>query len=232
MPKVREIINAALAHIGAAENVNGPTAAQVDEALKQINRMLQSWSSQRNGIYSITTESFTLSPGQADYTYGSGGDFDSVRPTQILDCWVRDNNVDFIVLETTHYNYARITDKDIQTYYPEVFLHKDEYPLAKLTFYPVPNEAYPIYFHVLKPLSQYTNSANDLNLPPEYEEAVEWNLAMRLAPRYLGETPQTVASMAAQSYRSLKRLHAPPIPQIRTEIKRQEYRAYNIYEDE
>jgi len=231
MPKVRELINAALGHIGAAENVNGPTAAQVDDALKQVNRMLYSWSSQRNGIYAITTESFDLSSGVADYTYGSGGDFDAVRPIQILDCWYRDNGSDYTVLETTHHNFARITDKSLQGS-PDVFLLKDEYPKAQVTFYPVPDDSYGIHFHVWKPLNQYTNSANDLNLPPEYEEAVEWNLALRLAPRYLGEVPQTVMAMAKQTGNTLKTLHAPPIPQIRTEIEQPRGRAYNIYEDE
>lgn len=228
---VRQLINSALRKLGVYASGEGATSAEVSDALTQVNRMLYSWSSQANGIHEVKTESFSLVQGTQEYTYGSGGDFDSARPIRILRCWFRDNGVDLNILETTYKNFADIGDKDLESY-PQVFLHNPEYPLAKVSFWPVPDDSYSVYFQAQKPLGQYTNSANDLNLPPEYEEAIEWNLAARLAPEYIGEVPRTVAMMAQQTFQTLKTLHAGPVPQINTSISRPTGRAYNIYEDE
>lgn len=231
MTTVRQVINGALKKLGAIDAEDGPSASEVSDALGTVNRMLYNWSVQRNGIYVIKTEQFTLTGGQAEYTYGSGGDFDSPRPILINRSYFRDNGVDTTILETTYENFADIGDKDISSY-PKVFLHTPEYPLAKLTFYPVPDSSYTVFFQTWKPLAQYTSSSNDLNLPPEYEEAIEWNLALRLAPEYLMEAPQTVAMMAQSSFRDLKNLHSRPVPQINTSIMSDQERSYSIYEDE
>jgi len=228
---VRQLINSALRKLNVYASGESATAAEISDALDQVNRMLHNWSIQQNGIHEIKTENFSLVSGTQDYTYGSGGDFASIRPTEILRCWFQDNGVDLNILQTTYKNWADIGDKDLKSY-PQVFLHNPEYPKAKVSFWPLPDDSYTVYFQVVKPLGQYTNSANDLNLPPEYEEAIEWNLAARLAPEYIGEMPRTIAIMAQQSLRDLKNLHAGPVPQLNTDIGRRTNKNYNIYEDE
>jgi len=227
---ISNIIKGSLRKIGVVASGEEPTNDQYNDALDVINRMLYFWSSGSDGIHAIKTESFNLVSGQAEYTYGSGGDFDSARPIHILDCWIRDNGVDFRVLETTYQNYADIGDKDIETY-PKVYLHNSEYPKAKLTFYPVPADSYPIFFNARKPLSQYSSSTDAIDLPPEYEEAIEFNLAIRLAPEYQTPVSQVVAMKAEESFNQLRKLHSQPVPQINTDIMSNRSRSYNIYED-
>ncbi len=227
---VRQLINSVLRKLGVYASGESATSAEVSDALAQINRMLHNWSAQKNGIYTSKLETFSLASNKQEYTYGSGGDFDSARPIRIFSANLRDNNIDLWVNETTRENWMQIADKDTKGY-PKQFLIEPEYPLAKVNFWPVPDNTYTIVFYADKPLAQYTNSANDLDLPPEYEEAIEWSLAMRLAAEYVGETPQTVAMMAERTFKDLKRLHASPVPQIDTHIQEGGYRTYNIYED-
>lgn len=231
MTTVKEVINGSLKKLGVFAPGESATATEISDAVSQLNRMLQSWSTHKNGIHAVTTESFNLANGQQDYTYGSGGDFDSARPVNVLNAWLRDNGVDFMVIETTYHNWSRIGDKDLPSY-PKVFLLNPSYPKATLSFYPVPDDTYSIYFHAIKPLAQYASATDSLNLPPEYEEAIEWNLAFRLAPEYIGQIPQVVAMSASETFNHLKSLHSQPVPQINTNIQSGRTRAYNIYEDE
>jgi len=226
---IKQLIQGALRKLGVYSPGDAPTAAEISDALESVNRMLYTWSVESNGVYKSVYDEFSLASGTQDYTYGSGGDFDSARPVEILSCVCRDNGIDFTLPETTRKNWMDIGQKDLESL-PQVFLHEPEYPLAKIRFWPVPDSNYTLLFYAKKPLSQYSSSAEDVGLPPEYEEAIEWNLAARIAPEYLGEAPQTVLMMAGETFSQLKQYHAQPVPQIMTGL---EYQGkYNIYEDE
>ena len=226
---IKQLIQGALRKLGVYPPGESPTAAEISDALESVNRMLYSWSVDSNAVYESAYETFSLVSGTQDYTYGAGGDFDSARPIEILSCAYRDNGIDFTLPETTRQNWMDIGQKSLESI-PQFFLHEPEYPLAKISFWPVPDDNYTIVFYAKKPLNQYSSSAENVGLPPEYEEAIEWNLAVRLAPEYLGEVPQTVLMMANSAFAQLKQYHAQPIPQIMTAYENQGM--YNINEDE
>lgn len=229
---VRQLINSALRKLGVFASGESATAAEIEDALDAINRMLNSWSTESNGVFKMIAETKTLTSGDGHYTYGSGGDIDSARPVRILECAIRSNSYDFPVNETTRKNWMDIGNKSHEGR-PRVFLYEPTYPMGTLDLWPVPDDSYDLVLYAQKPLAQYTNSGDNVNLPPEYEEAIEWNLALRLAPDYVGASiPAIVISMAQDSFNKLKTLHAQPIPQISTEISRTRGRTYNIYEDE
>jgi len=225
---VKELIQSSLRKLGVYASGEYPTADEVSDALNQINRMLHSWSVEANGIYTQKYESFSLTGGTQDYTYGSGGDFDSARPIRIFNCIFQDNGNNYNIIETTRANWMGIDRFNLQSY-PRMFLYEPEFPKAKIKFWPVPDDSYTVIFYAVKPLAQYDNNSNDLKLPPEYEEAIEWNLAARLAPEYVGEATRTIMSAAQDTLNKLRTFHAQPVPQIKTNIGGQGER-YNIYE--
>jgi hypothetical protein len=229
---VRQLINSALRKLGVYASGESATAAEIEDALDAVNRMLNSWSTDSNGVHTLTAETKTLTSGDGRYTYGSGGDIDSARPVKILEALIRSDDYDYPVNETTRKNWMDIGNKATEGR-PRVFLYEPAYPLGTLDLWPIPDDDYDLVLYAQKPLAQYTNSGDDLDLPPEYEEAIEWNLALRLAPEYVGASiPPLIVSMAQETLTKLKTLHAQPIPQIATEITRTRGRTYNIYEDE
>jgi hypothetical protein len=56
----------------------------------------------------------------------------------------------------------------------------------------------------LKPLTEPTGNSSTLSFPPGYEEALKFNLAVRLAPEYGRQPDQIVVEMAISSLTHLK----------------------------
>ena len=192
---VKQLINSALRKLGVIGAKEEADAREISDALNQLNRMLNNWSVQPNNIYKIVKEDFTLTSGTSEYTFGAGGTFNSARPTKIIRCTYASGGVDHKIVETTAENYADIGLKTLESL-PEMFWYNPEYPLGRMTFYPVPDDAYTITVYSKKPLAQYTNSANDVNLPPEYESAIEFNLAIELSAEYTSDPPAVVVARA------------------------------------
>ena len=55
-------------------------AADMDDGLRFLNSMLESWGLIRQNIFKVNTETFALTAGDQTYTIGSGGDFNTARP--------------------------------------------------------------------------------------------------------------------------------------------------------
>ena len=211
---IKEIIQGAMRKLGVYSSGEQPTAAETADALDQVNRMLYNWSVQANGAHSITTEGFDLVVDQGEYTYGPGGDFDSIRPVKILSCWVRNaDDVDSILPGTTHEDWASIEEKT-ESGSPKLFLYNPSFPLASIKLWPVLDaiDSDKVWFQTVKPLNQYSHSTDDLDLPPEYEEAIEWNLAAKIAPEYIGELTSVIAVMAQKTFNDVINLRADPQP--------------------
>jgi hypothetical protein len=84
------ILNALIAN---GEKVIGGTLTTAEQPyyLGKLNAMLESWSLDRRMCYSVTQESFALTASTGTYTIGSGGAFNTARPTKILNAFVRDS---------------------------------------------------------------------------------------------------------------------------------------------
>jgi hypothetical protein len=89
---------------------------------------------------------------------------------------------------------------------------RTSYPLATAYLFPVPDGAYTFKAEVLQPFSSYT-ATEDMGLPPEFEDPITYQLAVRLGPEY-GGVPQDVAALAADMLRLLKRQYAKPVPAV------------------
>ena len=80
--KSRDIIKTALLYIGAIAASENPSADMSSDALKSLNRMLDSWSTQNLLIYQASRDVLPIvTPGQEAYTIGAvGADLTTQRP--------------------------------------------------------------------------------------------------------------------------------------------------------
>lgn len=218
MAKVAELIEGAYRLTNTTPGGEKLEAWQTAEGLRVLNQMLASWSVDRQGIYAITKESFPMVANTAVYTIGPGGDFDTVRPNRITYAFVRQNEKDYRVRLVDREWQAGRQNKTTLTDRPWELLYEKDFPIGTLTFFPIPNSTYDIHLQSVKPLAVYSSANDDLALPPEYEAAIEYNLAIALANRNGQTVGQETASFAQDSLKKLKRLHSDPVRRTRTSI--------------
>lgn len=213
--KVDKLIRVSLKLVGAIESNGNPEPEEQQDALDALNQTLNWLSSQRLGVHSLIKESFTLVPGAGTYTYGATGDFDSARPVRIVSAYVRDSDYDYPVEVRADGDLAEVGDKSFQGM-PEMLVLNGTYPLATVSLFPVPDQDYALHVEAWKPLPQFTDVEAELNLPPEYETPLVYLLAARLSTEYKGTDPG-LFQLADKYLKDLKRLHAQPVPQVRTD---------------
>lgn len=249
-----ELINLALKQVGVLGVGQAAAAEDIQDAFRMLNMMMAQWSVKRNVVHQILdvvpTEgggssylavgpTFEVGEGQnlskATYTVGPGGDFNITRPAKILGAYCRQlapNPVDFpLTLLQSQTDWGRISTKFIESM-PSMVYYDPQYPMGLLQVWPSPanNNQYQIHIQVLAPLQQFESIADDINLPPEYEEALMYNLAGRLYPMYGMAPDQTIVQLAAASLQTVRMANSQIgklyMPQVLTKGG-----AYNVYAD-
>ena len=161
--------------------------------------MIDSWSIQGGSIYTETIETFPLT-GAESYTIGTGGVFNTTRPVKIravnyylsgADSY--EQTLDIMSME----DYAYQKDKAITGYSKRVY-YDGGFPLSKMYFHPIATTGFCKIFSE-KPLTNYTATTDTITLPPGYERALRYNLAVELAPEYGKQASQTVMMIASES---------------------------------
>lgn len=197
------IISAAFRKIG----LSAPTATEQANALEALNNMISLWGAEFLTPY-VVREYFALTIGTASYTIGSGGAFDTVRPMQIANAYLRDSDgydYDLDVMSAKDYNLISLKTTDGR---PTELYYVPAYPLAKIIFNYEPDEAYTAYFEFQKNFTELAALSTTVTLPDEYKEALVLNLAVALAEDNSVTLPQSVIVKAIYAKSLIERLIA------------------------
>lgn len=205
MKTVRSLIERSLRLIEELGEGQSATAAQISDGLEAMIAMLDVWSIEGAAIFTETNETFSLVAGTKNYTMGSGGTFNTSRPVRLRYATQRDagGTFDEPLLILSLEEYAVLPDKDTQGK-PEYVYFDGNYPLANLKFYPNPSEAYQVTLYSEKPLSTYSSANDVVSLPPGYEQAIPFNLAVVYAPEFGKEAKPSVIQTAITSYNAIR----------------------------
>ena len=198
--------------IGVGET---PQAEDINDAFRKLNWMMGEWAQQRWIVYHLV-EKVVTSNGTPNYTVGPGGDINmSPRPASIQSAVLEQTPVTGIpvvypleVLQA-YEDYLRISAKSLPGPSTVVFLDT-AWPTGTIKVWPVSQAGiYYLRFLFLAPLSQFSSLNETINLPPMYESALNWNLALRLAPM-TGEAQvnSVVAAEAKSSLRIIRNVNA------------------------
>ena len=193
------LIKAALRSIGAIATGETPTAAELADGLEAMRFMLRNWSTQNIRIYFTTTESVALS-GATSYSWGTGGTIATARPVQIRVAYTADNLVD--IIDEAKYRHLVVGNSGGSVQW---LWYQPQYPLGYI--YPWPLDSSTLYVHSLKELTDPTAITSSVAFPTGYDDAIKWNLAVRLAPEYGKEASGTVAALAATTLHALETLN-------------------------
>lgn len=220
MSAVSTMILNALTMTGELDSeVSSLSAGQQRYHLSRFASFIDSWSIQRNFIFTVHITSFALTTSKGSYTIGNGGDFNMVRPTRLVDpCYIRDGDGFDIMLDIIDYQaYNYLIDKDTDGSFPR-YLYYDMGHSATSTgtlyFWPEPQAGLSTYLNTLQPLANVSTLSQNLIFPPGFQRAIETNYAIESAPGFI-QVSQELVRIASESKAALKALNSPaPISRL------------------
>src|SRR3990170_4964206 len=177
MATAQNIIDAAYNKIGHLNITSGDS----DKALVSLNNMLGTWGIDGLLVPYRTSENFPLVVGQSSYTIGSSGNFNTVRPLEIITAYIRDSSsVDYILDPISQKQYAELSNKTADGR-PTRFYYDPQYSLGKIYFDTEPASVETLYLISEKAITELATLATTVSLPDFYKESLVFNLAVRLA---------------------------------------------------
>lgn len=207
-----ELINGALRLLGVLAEGEVPSAATADDALRAMQQMIDSWSTERLSIFTTQEQVFTWPVGQLSRTLGPSGDFVGNRPILLDDSTYfidPSNGISFGIKIINQQQYDGIAVKTVTSSYPQVMWINTNYPNLDLHIYPVPTRALEWHFISVDPLDQPATLSTVFSFPPGYLRAFRYNLACEIAPEFGVEPSPQVQRIAMTSKRNLKRINNP-----------------------
>lgn len=212
MATIQTLVNRSFRLLGVV--AQGETASSSDstDAETALNAMLDGWRNDKLLVYANKDIAVTLINGTASYTIGATGGTVDTSPVEVVSAYVRQSDIDYFLTPLTDAQYQAKSAKSITSDIPAEYLFTHTHPNATITLYPVPTVANTMYVRVRTPLAAVA-LADTFALPPGYEEAIVFNLAMRLYPEYpaLPLNP-VIPEIARTSLAGIKRInHRPPV---------------------
>lgn len=206
------IIRGAFETIGVLGEGETLSAAKGADGLRRLNVMLGSWSIQRGTIPVVEREVFPIVANQASYTIGPGGNFNTELPS-------RDDLVGAAILLTTStpnteiqiavygdYSYEDIAVKGLANGLAQGIYYSPTFPLGTIIPWAIPNTAInSLVLYIRKGLTAFSSLPAVYQLPNGAEEAIEYQLALRLCGPYSVPVDPDVKAIARTAFATFKR---------------------------
>lgn len=235
-PTANTLILSALKIAGVLGEGQIASDETIRDGLLALNSMLAVWSKQRWLVYVLNTYTIQSSNKQF-YTVGPGGDFSiPVRPNRIDSCYFRQNlgespfAVDYpLTCIEAREDYNGIRTKLLNSF-PEYYFYESDWPLGNLYIWPIPPTIYQIFISVMQPLGNYVNLTDSMALPPEYQEPVMYNLAVRYCAMFSRPLTPEAKALAKVGLSVIRRANAQ-VPNERMPQELLRRGIYNPYSD-
>jgi hypothetical protein len=203
MATAQNICDRAYQKIGLSD----PTTIESTLAFNALNDMISAWGTRFLVPYNIR-ESFDLVVGTAEYTVGSGGNFDTVRPMLINNAYLVDSDDrSYPIQVIAGKDYNRIGSKTNEGRPTKVYYY-NEYSLVKLFFNKETDVVYTVHFDFTKNFTEFATISSTVELPNEYKEALVYNLTIKLAEDNSIDLAASVNRTAANGLMLIERLLA------------------------
>lgn len=208
---VRDLIKGSLRLIGAIASGETPRADEQADALFVLNDMIESWSTEGLVLRRNTRETYTATGGVQTFTMGTGGNFNTTRPIALERAAVMQNDIE-VPLEILNIDeWADIANKSQTSTYPIKIYEDNNFPLNNVSLWPIPSANVQLVLYSWKPLSRFSSVNDTIQLPPGFQRALRYNLAVELAPEYEKSAAAEVVAIASESKANIKKTNTKPI---------------------
>ena len=206
----RVAIEQALKKIGVLGVGQTAEAEDYNDAFIELQNMLFQWQQERWLVYALMDVPL-VSTGAKSYSVGVGGDFNVLRPDNLESAYFINLNMQGeqpvsypLEVIKSYEDYSRLTLKSLVTW-PQFVFYDSAYPLGNLYVNPIPSAGeYEIHLIIKTPLPQPSNSAADMTTPPEYNQAIIYNLACLLATSYGKPVDPDVRMIAQKALNTIR----------------------------
>lgn len=215
-----DLITLALKNAGVLGVGQSASATDMNDAAMMLNAMIGQWQRRRYLIWHLVEQSISATGAQS-YTVGPGGDFSMAsRPSIINYAFARQvinanpNQIDYpLSILPARETYAQVAMKQLQAF-PQWAWYDAAYPLGNFFVYPVITSQFSIYIGYPEILSSFASLTDTINMPPEYIEALIFNLSVTLAGIYQIPPNPVVVAKAKAALETIRTANAQ-IPQMR-----------------
>lgn len=231
-----DIITLALKNCGALGVGQTANATDVNDAAQMLNMMIGQWNRRRYLIYHLVEQSISCTGAQS-YSVGPGGDFSmSSRPAEINYAFARQvinsnpQQIDYpIQILPSREDYALIQLKGL-TSFPQWGWFDAQFPLGQLYVYPVISSQFELFIGYPEILTGVSSLVDSINLPPEYLEAILFNLSVTLAGIYQIQPNPVLVAKAKAALETMRTVNAQ-VPRMSMPRGLIYPPRYNVYSD-
>lgn len=239
MALVRDLITDALVDIGVLSPGEVPDAAQAQQALRVVQRMIDAWGADRLTFAAQLRTTFTLVSGTATVTIGPDtADVTMARPLSI-------NHVSYVIPSSSpavevpiglldQDSYAAVSIKSMQSGYPLQAFYQTPMTSANgtLFFWPLVDQNVTIALYTPEAVGVPASLGTDLIGPAGYLEAYLFQLELRLCTPFGVTPPPLLPQMASNAFINMKRPNVQPA-QLAVDPALMPYTGggYNVYSD-
>lgn len=208
---VLQLIKGARRLIGNFRMGRGFGTSVDTDSLLVLNAMIDSWNTERLVIYEIIENQYSWPASTASRTIGpSGANFTAARPIRIEKA-ILINGTQRTQLEIlTPQKWEALYDRTITGEATSLY---DDAKMANSTLYlwPIPTAVRTLELATWNAISSFANTGVSISLPPGYERALMYNLAVELAPQFPDTNlSQVVIDTAKESKAAIKRINFKP----------------------
>ena len=237
---VGDLISLALKDAGVLGVGQVPLAEDSNDSLARLNMMVSQWNRRRWLVFNLV-DSYLQCTGAQSYTVGPGGDFNIARPASVNAAFMRmqpgpngqpgPSSVDYnLEMIDAREDWNKIQVKGISSFSYYCF-YDSGYPLGRVYFWPVPQSIYEIHITTMAPISQFTALNQAINLPPEYYEALLYNLMQRLRVGYRLPPDEEINGLARAALQTIRTSNTQ-VPRLSVPNDLKGRGKYNIYSDQ
>jgi hypothetical protein len=224
---------------GVAAAGQTPSAQMQQDTKTRLVNMLNMWKRRRWLSYHLVDLS-VVCDGSLSYSFGSGGDFNYPRTDQIDYAFARQitpsaqpNQPDFpLRIITSREEYSTITLKEMQAGPAAALFYDSGYPMGEVFPWPLMTNQYELHLGVKSDLDVPTNLTDDIVLPPEYNDAIYYDMLRRTRMAYRLPADSEINKQARASVATIKaaNFQIAPLSMPRA-IQNYAGPSYNIFSD-
>lgn len=234
---VRDFITLALRNAGVLGQGQTPGADMTNTAFQMANSMIGQWAAKRWLLYHLVNLT-KVSTGAVSYTVGPSGDFDiAIRPTSIEAAFVSQNlgtpqQIDTpLEIIQSREDYNSIVMKQLVSF-PYCLYYDNAFPMGVAYPWPAPNATtYSVTLTVKMVLAAFGDLSDDIALPAEYQEALTYNLAVRVRVFNQLSVDAGLVALAKMALNTIRNANAQ-VPRLRVPYGLGCGIGYNIYSDQ
>lgn len=205
------IVTPALQHLEQVPSGGTPSTEEQADALIYLNQLLDSWRNERLMCYAIQDQSISLTTGQTTRTMGPTGNLVTTRPVEIQAAYVVVSNQSYDVAILNENEYAAIPDKTATAPWPSKIYYQPSMPDGTVYMHPVTSGSSTLHVLTRTPVLAFAAIGDTVTLPPGWERALAFNLALEMAGSFGKQPSDFVVAAARQSKMMIKRANTRPL---------------------